>query len=419
MVSAQSQSPKVLMVTFQYPPMAGSSGVQRPLKFSQQLPALGWQPIVLSAHPRAYEMVRESEEPLAQHVYRAFAFDTARHLSWRGRYPRRLALPDRWVSWALGATLTGLRLIKQHHPRAIWSTYPIASAHLAGYLLHKFSALPWIADFRDPMVEGDYPPNPLTRRGHAWVEQLTVRHAERIVFVAPGMQRLYVERYGEVVKQKSQVITNGYDEETFARIDAKPPTANAKLTLLHSGVIYPEERDPRQFFAALGELKREAKLAAADVAIVLRSSGNQDYLTRLIGENDIADIVRLEPPISHQAALQEMLAADALLILQASNCNNQIPAKLYEYIGAQRPIFGLTDPAGDTAQALREAGIDTIANLHDKLDMKQTLVRWLTDLRAGNTPLPSAAVAQANSRKQKAVELARLLDQTTQSLPIK
>ena len=45
---------RVLMVSFQFPPMAGSSGVQRALRFAQQLPALGWSPSVLTAHPRAH-----------------------------------------------------------------------------------------------------------------------------------------------------------------------------------------------------------------------------------------------------------------------------------------------------------------------------------------------------------------------------
>ena len=64
----------------------------------------------------------------------------------------------------------------------------------------------------------------------------------------------------------------------------------------------------------------------------------------------------LAPPIGYGEALAEMISSDALLILQASNCNDQIPAKLYECLRARRPILGLTDPAGDTAAALRAAG---------------------------------------------------------------
>ena len=43
------------MVAYHFPPLAGSSGIQRTLRFAQQLPHLGWSPLVLSANARAYE----------------------------------------------------------------------------------------------------------------------------------------------------------------------------------------------------------------------------------------------------------------------------------------------------------------------------------------------------------------------------
>src|SRR5215510_13823207 len=97
---------KILMIAFHYPPLRGSSGIQRTLKFSRYLPDYGWQPIILTAKPQAYPQVGEDqlhEIPESVPVIRAFALDTARHLSFRGYYLRRMALPDRWVSWWLGA----------------------------------------------------------------------------------------------------------------------------------------------------------------------------------------------------------------------------------------------------------------------------------------------------------------------------
>ena len=89
---------RVLMVAYHFPPLAGSSGIQRTLRFVQQLPAHGWQPLVLGAHPRAFE--RSSDDldgdvPSGTVVRRAFALDAARHLSLGGRYPAALARPCR------------------------------------------------------------------------------------------------------------------------------------------------------------------------------------------------------------------------------------------------------------------------------------------------------------------------------------
>lgn len=70
----------VLMIAFHYPPFSGSSGVQRTLRFSMYLPDHNWQPLVLSAHHRAYENV--SKDLLGQIpnnvIYKpAFAMDSA------------------------------------------------------------------------------------------------------------------------------------------------------------------------------------------------------------------------------------------------------------------------------------------------------------------------------------------------------
>ncbi len=69
------------MVAFHFPPLAGSSGIQRTLRFAAHLPSFGWQPTVLTAHSRAYE--RTSQDLMSEvgpdvAVERAFA---ARHAS--------------------------------------------------------------------------------------------------------------------------------------------------------------------------------------------------------------------------------------------------------------------------------------------------------------------------------------------------
>ncbi len=81
---------RVLMVAYHFPPLAGSSGIQRTLRFVQHLPAFGWEPAVLTADPRAYERTSndlDADVPRGVPVVRAFALDTARHLSSRGATP--------------------------------------------------------------------------------------------------------------------------------------------------------------------------------------------------------------------------------------------------------------------------------------------------------------------------------------------
>jgi glycosyltransferase involved in cell wall biosynthesis len=415
----QTAAKRVLMIAFHYPPQRGSSGVQRTLKFSRYLGATGWNPLVLSAHPRAYANRGDDqllEIPGDIVVRRAFALDSSRHLAIKGRYLGALALPDRWVSWLFGALPAGLAMVRRYRPQVIWSTYPIASAHLIGLLLHRLTGIPWVADLRDPMTDASYPNDKLVRGFYRWIEERTVRHSSRVVCTTPGAVAAYRARYPEIPAERFTLIENGYDEENFSAVDtaaasAALAVARGPVVLVHSGIIYPSERDPVPFFEALAALLREGRISAATLRVRLRAAVHTDYLEQLIASHGIGAIVTLEPHIAYGEALAEMLAADGLLVLQGSNCNCQIPAKLYEYLRARRPILALTDAAGDTAASLRQAGIDTIGPLDSREGIMAALMDFLGRLESGTAPLPGEDVVRANSRRARTGQLARVLDE--------
>jgi len=406
---------RLLMIAFHFPPLAGSSGIQRTISFARHLPRFGWEPLILTAHPRAYERVSDdllTDLPSDAIVERAFALDSSRHIAVMGRYPAFAARPDRWVTWWLGAVPKALRMIRKYRPHAVWSTYPIATAHMIGHTLHRLSGLPWIADFRDPMAQDGYPADPKTWQSFRRIEESALRSASFCVFVAPGAARTYRERYPDVPVARLAVIENGYDEESFAPLESsdKGPLLPGTFTLVHSGIVYPSERDPTQLFRALRLMLDEGRLKPGELRLRLRASAHDDLLAKLIDEFSVAEVVELCPPIPYRPALQEMTRADGLLVLQAGNCNDQIPAKVYEYLRCRRPIIALTDPAGDTASLLREAGIQNIAPLDSAEEIGRELRRFLDRAKHGEATLPSAALVARASRSHRARELANLLD---------
>ncbi|MFM9915505.1 MAG: glycosyltransferase [Rhizobacter sp.] len=415
--AAAAPAKRVLIVAYHYPPIAGSSGVQRTLKFSAYLRDHGWEPTVLTVNPRAYEQTTDgqmAEIPPGLRVERVFALDSARHLAIAGKYPRRFAVPDRWLSWWPAAVLKGLQIIRQERPAVIMSTFPIASAHMIARTLQQRSGLPWVADFRDNMTDPDFPRDPVTWRFNRRLEEATIRQCARAVFTTRGTKQMYAERYPEAPAERWAIVENGYDEENFANalrgLPAATPVAGQPLRLVHSGILYPEERDPRPFFAAVRSLKSTGELTAERVRIVLRATASDQIYIPMLREAGIDDIVELAPSVPYAAALQEMLTADGLLLFQAAMCNHQIPAKLYEYLRAGRPILALTDPAGDTAQALRDAGTGVICDLANADDITRQLRAFVSGLQAGTLQGASAVEAQRHSRRARTAELAALFD---------
>ena len=424
LASATGQRRRVLLVAFHFPPLAGSSGIQRTLRFVQHLPALGWQPLVLSADPRAYERTGDdllSDIPAGTIVRRAFALDTARHLAFRGRYIGALARPDRWMSWRFDAVRQGMALIRQYQPEAIWSTYPIATAHLIGAELQRRSGLPWIADFRDPMAQHGYPADPLTWQHYDRIERHALLNATLSTFTTPGAAAEYRQRYPQAA-ERVRLLENGYDEATFASTDARAlaaagPLTPGAITLLHSGIIYPSERDPTQLMVALRRLNDARVIAPGQLKVRFRAAVADKLLQRLAAEHGVQAYVETCPALPYRQALEEMLRADGLLVMQADNCNAQIPAKVYEYLRARRPTLGLTDPTSDTAGVLRQAGLTHVAALESADAIAATLAAFLDDLRHHRAPLADRQAVLRASRTSRSEELARLLASITGAPP--
>ena len=406
---------RVLMIAYHYPPFCGSSGIQRTLRFSQDLTAFNWQPSVLSAHPRAFERASDDllkDVPAGVDVQRAFALDASRHLAVFKRYPGWIARPDRWISWLFGALFTGLRMIRQHRPNVIWSTYPIATAHLIGYWLSRLSGIPWVADFRDPMAHVGYPPDKATWNSYLSVEQKVFAQASRMVFTTPGAARLYSQRYASQAN-RIRIIENGYDEASFSDLPlptSQLPLNPGKFTLLHSGIVYPEWRNPKQLFAALRRLIDSGLIDPNMIRVRFRASGHPDFLASLVASHALDDLVQILPPVGYKAALAEMCAADGLLVLQSHDCSDQIPAKVYEYLRAQKPILGICGNVGDTADVLRQAGFKHLAPLEQSQPIGDALVNFLDDIRNGVTPSSNRKFVESASRSAKAGALADLFD---------
>ncbi len=401
---------RVLMIAFHFPPMHGSSSIQRTLKFAQYLPQFGWEPIVLTAHPLAYGATRDDQIDPSINVHRSFALDSGRHLAWRGRYPRWLATPDRWISWWCSAVPGALSLIRRYRPQLIWSTYPIATAHLIALAVRRLSGLPWVADQRDPMTDHGYPEDPHLHAAYFSIEARTARRCSRMVCTTPGAVSLYQHRFPDIPQERFHLIENGFDEQDFRR--AQPALRiGPRFTLLHSGVVYPAERDPVPLLRALAQLKDSAHICPEDFKLVFRASGHDAMLRQHIVAFGLSDMVELAPPLPYHQALGEMMGTDGLLLMQGANCNAQIPAKLYEYLRASRPILALTDARGDTAALLRSSGNAIIANLNCTDDIGTALMTFLS-----HQPAPTDhGIIAAHSRLARTLQLASLFNQIVEA----
>jgi hypothetical protein len=131
----------------------------------------------------------------------------------------------------------------------------------------------------------------------------------------------------------------------------------------------------------------------------------------MVRDFDIEDLVSILTSLPYEEALAEMMSVDGLLILQGHIANPAIPAKLYEYLRAGRPILALVHPDGETSATLRSLGVTTTCCLTQFSQIKDLLARWVRspdDLRQSTADDNSVRIFD---RKAHATMLAELLDE--------
>jgi glycosyltransferase involved in cell wall biosynthesis len=276
-----------------------------------------------------------------------------------------------------------------------------------------------VADIRDPMVEYDpysgiaYPTDPRVRAVRLRVERTIAERASRAVFVTRGARRICEERYGAEAARRFVVIPNGYDESEFTEAEQGlvpyVPSPDS-FRLVHSGTVYPgDERSPAPLFEALKRLRATASLPPG-FKLVLRATGYDAMVAQLVDSLGVRDLVEVAPSLSYRAALREMLTADALLLIQGSASNPAIPAKLYEYLRAGRPMLGLVHPEGDSHEILSRLGAATLARHDDADSIEHALRRFFDDWRSGAPRVVPRNVAGQFSRAAQTGDFAALLD---------
>jgi len=406
-------SRSILMIAYHMPPIAESSGVHRSLAFADYLARQLWNVHVLTVSENALpnsDSAQARAFPTGIQVTRALAFDSRRVFGIRGRYPNFLAIPDRFQSWIISGYLAGRKIIKQMKNPVIWSTSPIASAHVIGMLLSRDTGCPWFVDFRDPMfAPGE------NHRYIASLERRILSQATAVSVTTPSTRNLLHERIGHDRKTNIEIIQNGFDDLAWEIAQSQEKRHASHLprqgpyTIVHCGSVYGEYRSPASLFKALGYLRERQHLSESDVCFVFRGVKDVHGLSSLAESLGAGPFVRVLPTTSHENALREMAEADALLLLQGTPFNSQIPAKVYEYLAMRRPILALTNDEGDTAKLLRDLGFTSISPLDHTPSIAKTLVAFTERLDDGNFTLPTKAEVRIFHRRYGAENLNRLL----------
>lgn len=411
--SAGVRNRTVLILASHFPPEARAGGVLRVAKLVKYLPALGWEPIVVTSRS---ESVAGTRDPLAEEirgigrVYRLPRLDMRRPFHWlkiglrplgrilsKARQPSkeglgnggdsstsrpplasRILIPDHLAIWGLLATLRSLVVILSRKVDAIYATSPLQSSLVAGYLLRRMTGVPFVVEMRDPWTTNPMAA-PRASRFLCWIDALleekVLLAADRVVVINENFIPSICQKFPGVDEGKFVVIPNGFDFDDF---DQVAPIYNARFTIVHAGNFYPG-RTPIPFLSALAKLAAQRPDVRADWVVKFVGSGREYAST--IDELGIADMIEFVDFVPHHVALGHVLGADVLLLVPGVG-KGTMSGKIFEYIAARKPVLVVADECA-AAELVRRSGVGVVVPPRDLDEVAERCAAFFDDIQSG------------------------------------
>jgi hypothetical protein len=284
----------------------------------------------------------------------------------------------------------------------VYASGPPFSTLVLGWRLARALGVPLVSEFRDRWSDDPYyPPGKLRAAMDRWLEGRIVGASRALVTVSEPWAETYRARTGKPVL----TLYNGYDPALVdpARAVRVP---GGPLRVVYTGSIYPGRRDPSLLFEAIRHLG-----AGPDEVLVEFYGTAPHHVWPIAERHGVGACVRVHPPIRQPEAVQKQLEADVLLLMQWDDPREQgnVPGKLFEYLGARRPVLliGLAGGVPDRILTDRAAG----TRAHSPQQVAGLLSDWLTQKRAhGDLPLLPESASRGLSHSDQFAQLPAFLD---------
>jgi glycosyltransferase involved in cell wall biosynthesis len=187
----------------------------------------------------------------------------------------------------------------------------------------------WAADFRDLWTDnhiytGLFPFTLVERQR----ERRVLANVDRLVTVSPEL----AGRLAAKAEKPVEVIYNGYDPETFARLSPEPSfPADGRVRLIYTGTVYDRGQDLDSLCAAVAAEPRATLVVASDRA---------DLWSAVARRTGLGDQLDFRGSVTRPDALRMQRDASALILLDWYDPRHGVlTGKLFEYLLSPAPIW--------------------------------------------------------------------------------
>lgn len=297
-----------------------------------------------------------------------------------------IGLTGQW-SWSYPAALRAYRLIKKNKIDILYTSGGGWSAHYAGYLVKKMTAVTWIAEIHDPLVENKPGPKNRDEKFQAALEKMIADKADLAWWFTHNALK-------EAQKRYPRLLTHGF----VVRPGAEPPGCfkplptqhdyATTLNIMHFGSLA-DDRSFAPLLAALSVFLKNRPENREKIKLHVYGTGLDKTSKTAVDHFDLQDVMVLHGRIEsdkktgesgREVIMRIMRQADVLLLLHGSRdaCHDYIPSKLYDYSWTDRPIFALTHQSEELDTILEKRNA-YIAHTIDQASILNTLEILMQD----------------------------------------
>jgi glycosyltransferase involved in cell wall biosynthesis len=403
---------KVLVVAYYFPPM-GLSGVQRTLKFVKYMKNYNWNPTVITSGNVAYfahdkslskeltdtdiKVIRisGSKEPnsvLAKLGTIKLPREFVRNIF--DKLSQTFFIPDNKISWSKLAYKKIDKILSTEKYDALFITCPPFSAFDVISQIKKKHDIPLFADYRDLWYKSYFAfyPTPFHKLLHKKKEYNALKAADRIIVTNRKIKEKLLNTYPFLTFEDVVIISHGYDKDDFDKIEAQPKPLN-KMVLMYSG-IFMVYNTPAYFLKAFKQLTIERPDIASNIELhfvgFLRKE-NQKLIRKL----SLQSFVKDHGYVNHDESIAKLKSADVLwfMVGRRRNIDAILPGKVYEYIGAKKPILACV-PDGAAKMAVEETGAGFICSPDNIDEIKNTILKVYQHYSSNTLPIPSDEILE-------------------------
>lgn len=250
--------------------------------------------------------------------------------------------------------------------------------HLIGYLVSKLTRTPWLTEFRDPMIVNKpmLDENPWEKKIREKTETFIVKRTDQVVW-DDGIQipdEYFSETYPNVPQDKwFKLPYIGFENKKF---EETPAMQYDKFTITYAGSFYKGWIEPTGFIKGLSRYVSENN--DSDLQVQFYGDWSDEY-EKLALEVGVKDIISTYEWVPHNELIPILKGSDLLLHVGGTDPRNRnnIPSKVYDYIGAKTPILALVDPSFRVAEVIENnhLGIAVEPNKPEKISQAIDQVR--------------------------------------------